>query len=103
MTTTHKILSQEVLAETEAGTEILKADVTYHKDARVRGYYLHMHRATRRQDGTESLLLSDLLAVKRVLLEAAPRFNRARLDALVPDPAVVAAMREQVVASRTAA
>jgi hypothetical protein len=99
MSKTTKIISREILGSSDKGDDTITVAVNYNKDARVRGYYLSVSRTTRKNEGnyfSESFMLFS--GIPSRLLMATPRFNAAKLAALVPDPDVVAEMRTALLA-----
>ena len=95
-----RLITTEPLGRNDEGEVVLETEIAYWKDMRVRGYYLLMHRCTiKEQDGVKfkSFVLHRDTVPSRLML-ATPRFNQTQFHALTPDPAVVAEMREKLLA-----
>jgi hypothetical protein len=95
-----RLVNSEPLGRNDEGEVMIETEIAYWKDARVRGYYLLMHRCTLKgEDGArfKSFVLHRDTVPSRLLL-AAPRFNQRHFDALTPDPTALAEMRATLLA-----
>jgi hypothetical protein len=95
-----RLVNTESLGRNAEGEVMIETEIAYWKDARVRGYYLLMHRCTiKGEDGYrfKSFVLHRDTVPARLML-AAPRFNQRHFDALIPDPTAVAEMRTKLLA-----